>query len=97
MKPVRTPRTTVVFVFQDPTIDPAIGGDLPVERVTPWISMSTWDLSPDERTAIAEGALVELYVVSSTPHPPVALEVSTEPRELPPQFRSETEAGSPDA
>lgn len=45
---------------------------------------STWDLTPEERIAVAEGAMVEvtLYGISAA-HPPIRVEVSKRVRELP--------------
>lgn len=78
MRPVVTPRTDVILRG-----GPGVG-DLPATRCDPACTMSVWDLSPDERIAIAEGALIELHVQTFTPHPPVELRISTESRPLPP-------------
>lgn len=76
MIPVRTPSTNVVLRGTQPrSAEPRVY-DLPAQRVSEHLVVSTWDLTHDERIAIAEGALIELYVWSLTPHPPVSLEIA---------------------
>lgn len=70
MKPVmpREGRPDVVLV------GPPGVGDLPAMRVEGGGFFSEWTLSLEERRAIADGARVHLWVLSSG-HPPVSLEV----------------------
>lgn len=60
-------------------------GDLPVWRMMAGDMVvgiqSFWDLTPEERIAIAEGALIQLHVVGPT-QPPVSLSIDSQPRIL---------------
>lgn len=64
------------LVYRGPTPDV---GDLPCERVTPGLIRSVWELTPEERMAIAEGADIEL-LIHTEPIPPVRLAVYGEPK-----------------
>lgn len=55
---------------------------LPAQRLFANVVRSKWEPTPEERMAIAEGALVVLEVFSYTPHPPVAMYADREPREV---------------
>jgi hypothetical protein len=71
-------------VYKGDHIDRDIG-DLPVHRW--WAGEmvvgieSFWDMTPEERIAIAEGALIKLHIVGGE-QPPVSLEIDDQPREL---------------
>lgn len=71
MKPVKTPTTNTTFVLSGGTKE----NDLPLEKTTSGgmpILISVWELEDDERTAIANGATIELVIWGSG-HPPVSL------------------------
>ena len=77
MKPVRTPASN--FVYRGPTIDI---GDAWVERSTVRdhgrdvsVVRIAWLPTPEERQAIAAGALIELGILGMEPIPPVSLDV----------------------
>lgn len=70
MKPVSPREGAADGVLTGP---PGIG-DLPFMRLQAGGFLTEWDLTFNERRAIAEGARVLLYVLGSG-HPPVALEV----------------------
>lgn len=75
MNPRRTARTNAVFELPGGTAE----NDLPVERVVTdgeVVLRSVWELTPEERQAIAGGANLELYVWARRP-PPVALATTT--------------------
>lgn len=77
MKPIRTARSN--FTFKGPTPDV---GDLPC-RLEPTVAYalecySTWELSHEERIAIAEGANIELRILG-VPIPPVSLAIDSTP------------------
>lgn len=84
MIPVRTPKSNVILKGPAAHEGEPIVHDLPCQRISPQLVKSTWDLTHEERIAIAEGAQIDLYVMTLTPHPPVMLEISDEPRELEP-------------
>lgn len=77
MKPVRTPGVTAVLHGGRDAY-----GDLPFERCQADCTMTLWDLSPEERIAIAEGAMVELHMQYHNPPPPISLMVSARSREI---------------
>lgn len=77
MKPIRTADTNTVFKLQGGTEE----NDLPLSRIrhedNTVTLCSTWELTEEERAAIAGGANIELYVWGER-HPPVSLAVSDE-------------------
>ena len=76
--PIKTERSN--FVLRGPTPDV---GDLPCRLTTDGVVYSTWDLTPQERIAIAEGANIELGVWTyGRGFPPVSLEIDTTPKEV---------------
>ena len=77
MKPVRTERSN--FTYRGPTADIK---DLPCRREDGGV-YSTWELSPWERIAIAEGANIELGIYHE-PIPPVSLAIDSTPIVLDP-------------
>jgi ABC-type sugar transport system substrate-binding protein len=78
VRPVHFPGANVVWHGI-----PGVGiEDLPAQRIHRDIVLSIWDLTPEERMAIAEGALVELQIRTVLPHPAVALYVSSMPRDV---------------
>lgn len=76
MKPIRTLNTNTVFKLPGGTED----NDLPLSRIRHednTVTMcSTWELTDEERVAIANGACIELYVWGEG-HPPVTLAISS--------------------
>lgn len=54
-------------------------GDLPCRRERPGLVYSTWEFTPEERIAIAEGSNL-LLGIWTEPIPPVSLALSDEPR-----------------
>ena len=83
MRPIVTPATSATFKDLDGRGMP----DLPAERRTidgyP-ATVSTWEPTPEERIAIAEGANIEVALLTPTPHPPVSVAVSSELRDVTP-------------
>lgn len=76
MKPRRTPTSNTVFQLAGGNED----NDLWAERLGDGsIVLSVWELSEEERAAIAACATVELIVLGGA-HPPVALGVGPIPR-----------------
>lgn len=71
MKSVRTAASNLVYV------GPPGVGDLHCERIQQGLIASVWQLSADERRAIAAGANVKLWVYQE-PIPAVSLEVVDE-------------------
>lgn len=69
MRPVRTLHSNMVYVGP-----PGIS-DLHCERLEPGRILSVWELTPEERAAVASGSNISL-VVSTEPHPPVMLLVT---------------------
>jgi hypothetical protein len=77
MKPVRTERSNFTYRGPSPEV-----GDLPCRREG-GVVYSTWELSSDERIAIAEGANIELGIFHE-PIPPVSLAIDQTPVDLGP-------------
>jgi hypothetical protein len=71
--PIRTERSNFTYVGPSPEV-----GDLPC-RVEDGVVYSTWELTHEERIAIAEGANIELGVWLRPP-PPVSLAIDSTPR-----------------
>lgn len=67
------------LVYRGPTPDV---GDLPCQRIKPGMILSVWELTPEERIAIAEGADIELVILTE-PIPPVSLAVHRGEKEIP--------------
>lgn len=67
------------LVYRGPTPDV---GDLPCQRVQPGMILSVWELTHEERIAIAEGADIELVILTE-PIPPVSLAVHQGEKEIP--------------
>lgn len=67
------------LVYCGPTPDV---GDLPCQRLRPGAILSVWELTPEERIAIAEGADIELTILIE-PIPPVSLAVHQDGKEIP--------------
>jgi hypothetical protein len=81
VRPVRTERSN--FTYRGPTHEI---GDLPCRRQD-GIVFSTWELTLDERIAVAEGANIELGIFAE-PIPPVSLAIDQTPIDLGPPPRS---------
>lgn len=77
MKPVRTERSNFTYFGPSPEV-----GDLPCRREG-GVVYSTWELSSDERIAVAEGANIELGIWHE-PIPPVSLAIDQTPIDLGP-------------
>lgn len=77
MIPRSFPAANLVYTGPSPEV-----GDLPCQRVAQGVIRSVWELTPDERVAVAEGADIAL-VIWSEPIPPVALGVCTDPKVIP--------------
>lgn len=75
MQPVKTKRSNFVYKGSTPNIL-----DLPCRREY-GVVYSTWELSHEERIAIAEGANIELGIYYE-PIPPVSLAIDSTPIEL---------------
>lgn len=78
MTPIKTPRSNRVYTLPGGT--PL--NDLPVELREDGIC-STWELTPEERMAVAEGANIELMIYDYRT-PPVSLAVASELRDTTP-------------
>jgi hypothetical protein len=74
MQPIRTERSNFTYLGPTPDI-----GDLPCRR-EPGVVYSTWELTPEERIAIGEGANIELGIYHVEPIPPVSLAIDSTPR-----------------
>lgn len=72
MKPVRTASSNFVYMGPTPEI-----GDLHCERIRVGEVRSVWTFTPDERRAIAEGANLQLDILTE-PIPPVSLGLTDE-------------------
>lgn len=77
MKPIKTERSN--FTYKGPTPNIA---DLPCRREN-GVIFSTWELSHEERIAIAEGANIELGIYGE-PINPVSIAIDTTPQILEP-------------
>lgn len=75
MRPVATSRSNFTYVGPTPDV-----GALPCRRED-GVVYSTWELTPEERIAIAEGANIELAIFNE-PIPPVSLAIDSTPREV---------------
>lgn len=73
MKPRRTVRSNIVFSLPGGTEDNDLWAEVRVVDASRAV-FSTWELTDDERAAIAAGACIELGVWSDPP-PPVSLAV----------------------
>lgn len=77
MKPIRTVDTNSVFKLRGGTEE----NDLPLSRIHhedgSITNCSTWELTDEERQAIAAGANIDLFVWGFN-HPPVSLAVFLE-------------------
>lgn len=56
-------------------------GDLPCRRIQPGLIQSVWELTPEERIAIAEGADIELLIMTE-PIPPVSIAIHLGQKEI---------------
>src|SRR5690606_28717626 len=69
VRPIRTKTNTETYRGPMPSI-----ADLPFHRKDGGV-VSTWELTPEEREMIANGANIE-FVCFSEPHPPISLSVT---------------------
>lgn len=76
MRPIRTPQSNFTYLGPRPDI-----GDLPCERVTyedgEHVVYAVYELSNEDRAAIADGANVKLGIWTE-PIPPVSMHVTDE-------------------
>lgn len=77
MKPRRTPSSNHVFRLAGGNEDNDLWVNVQEDSDGDTFITSTWELTEDEREAIAAGANLKL-IVWGTGHPPVALQVSKE-------------------
>lgn len=74
MLPIRTERSNFTYTAPSNALEV---GDLPCRREG-GVVYSTWELTPEERIAIAEGANIELGIWHE-PIPPVSLAIDSTP------------------
>jgi hypothetical protein len=82
MRPIRTERSN--FTYHMPG-DSTGARDLPcrIAREPDVVVYSTWELTPEERIAIGEGANIELGLYTyGRGIPPVSLAIDSTPREI---------------
>lgn len=74
MHPIRTPASNFTYLGPAPHI-----GDLPCQRAPDGrggtVVLSTWELTPDEREAIARGANIEVGIYAE-PIPPISVAIA---------------------
>ena len=76
MNPIRTEKSNFTYKGPSPDI-----GDLPCRRDPLTHAVySTWELTHEERIAIAEGANIELGIYYIEPIPPVSLAIDSTPK-----------------